>query len=107
MEIAGAFTKESGKYFMEVSCTNRGGMMLSDFVMQFNKNAFGLTPIEAPELGTIRPGNSADARVTLIRDPGMVVPPTPGTDPNVIQIAVKTNIGKVFFFTGTLPPNYA
>ena len=106
MEIAGAFTKQNGRMVMELTCTNRGPVVLSDFVMQFNKNALGLTPAEAPDFGVVRPGNSADATVPLLREPTMVVPAAPGTDPNQLQIAVKTNTGRVFFFTGTVPPNY-
>ena len=106
MEIAGAFTKEGGQMYMELTATNRGAVVLSDFAMQYNKNAYGLTPACAPAFGAVPPGQSADARVLILRQPAMVAPPAPGTDPNVLQIAVRTNVGKIYFFTGTLPPNY-
>lgn len=106
MEVAAAFTQEGGQLYMELTVTNRGAVVLSDFAMQYNKNAYGLTPACAPAFGAVPPGQSADARVLILRQPAMVAPPAPGTDPNVLQIAVRTNVGKIYFFTGTLPPNY-
>jgi len=107
MELSAAFVKENGRMYMELTCTNRGGMALSDFAMQYNKNAYGLTPECAPALGVVSPGQSADARVPILQQPAMVKPADAGSNPDVIQIAMKNSTGKIYFFTGTLPAGFA
>jgi len=107
MELSAAFVKDNGRMYMELTCTNRGMAPLSDFAMQYNKNAFGLTPECAPALGVVSPGQSADARVPILQQPAMVKPAEPGTNPNIIQIAMKNSTGKIYFFTGTLPDGFA
>jgi len=107
MELSAAFVKENGRMYMELTCANRGGVPLSDFAMQYNKNAYGLTPECAPALGVVAPGQSADARVPILQQPAMVKPAEPGSNPDIIQIAMKNSTGKIYFFTGTLPAGFA
>lgn len=53
------------------------------FMIQFNKNAFGLAPgATAVPLGTIAPGGSADASVPVALSAGQVAP---GAAPNALQ----------------------
>jgi len=106
MELSAAFVKDNGRMYMELTCTNRGAVPLSDFAMQYNKNAYGLTPECAPALGVVSPGQSADARVPILQQPAMVKP-ADGSNPDVIQIAMKNSTGKIYFFTGTLPAGFA
>lgn len=52
-------------------------------MIQFNKNAFGLSPgATAVLLGTVVPGGSADASVPVALSAGQVAP---GAAPNVLQ----------------------
>jgi len=106
MELSAAFVKDGGRMYMELTCTNRGAMPLSDFAMQYNKNAYGLTPECPPALGVVSPGQSADARIPILQQPAMVKPADPGANPDIIQIAMKNSTGKIYFFTGTLPAGY-
>jgi len=53
------------------------------FMIQFNKNAFGLSPgATAVPLGTVAPSGSADASVPVALSAGQVAP---GAAPNVLQ----------------------
>ena len=54
------------------------------FMIQFNKNAFGLAPgMAAVPLGTIAPGGTADATVPVALSAGQVAP---GAAPNMLQV---------------------
>jgi len=103
MEILGAFSKASGGLTMELTCNNRGSVPLGDFVMQFNKNAYGLTPAESPQFGVVQPGMSANATVHILRQEGMIGQNGPA---NQIQIAVKNSTGRIFFFAADIPAGF-
>jgi len=103
MEILGAFTKGPAGPAMALTCNNRGPVPLGGFVMQFNKNAYGLTPAESPQFGVVQPGMSAEATVRVLRQDGMVGQNGPA---NQIQIAVKNSTGNIFFFTADLPAGF-
>ena len=54
------------------------------FMIQFNKNAFGLAPgMTAVPLGTVVPGGNADATVPVALSAGQIAP---GAAPNVLQV---------------------
>jgi len=96
MEIAGAIVNTNGSYVMNMKCTNRGSNPLSAFAMQFNRNRLGLTPSVNPAFGTVNPGAVSMATVPLVIQQTMV---NPASADNTVQIAVKNNTGKIYYFT--------
>jgi len=96
MEISGAIVNTNGSYVMNMKCTNRGSNQLSSFAMQFNRNRLGLTPSVNPAFGVVNPGSVATASVPLVIQQTMV---NAASADNTVQIAVKNNTGKIYYFT--------
>jgi len=96
MEISGAIVNNNGSYVMNMKCTNRGSAPLSAFAMQFNRNRLGLTPSVNPAFGVVNPGAVSMATVPLVIQQTMV---NPASTDNTVQIAVKNNTGKIYYFT--------
>jgi len=99
MQIKSCFVKDpQGRLCQSYTVENNGGVPLSGFAVQYNKNTFGLLPESPGKLGEvlpaqIMPGQSATGLVPLMP----TGPPAPDTPPGVIQIAVKNNV-KVYYF---------
>jgi hypothetical protein len=103
MELRGAFVRQNRMLYLDLTCTNRGAVPLSQFAMQFNKNSFSLAPAAAPGFAVIAPGASADTLV-LLSNQGPLAPPPVSP---VVQIAMKNSTGQIFYFTAQLPGNLA
>lgn len=84
---------------MDLDFSNRGGEMLSDFAIQFNKNTFGIAPGGTLDVQSPLPPGSTSRSSLRLRTDG---PSTPMTPPNLIQIAVKSNTG-ISYFAVQLP----
>jgi len=96
MELSGVIVNTNGNYVMNMKCTNRGSAPLSAFAMQFNRNRLGLTPSVNPAFGVVNPGAVSMATIPLVVQPTMV---NPASADNTVQIAVKNNTGKIYYFT--------
>ncbi|CAB3402578.1 unnamed protein product [Caenorhabditis bovis] len=48
MHVEGTFNRRGGKIYMDLTITNKAMQAMSGFAVQFNKNSFGLIPIEQP-----------------------------------------------------------
>lgn len=102
MQIAGAFTRAQGRLVLDLTFTNLTQAPMGNFVIQFDKNTFGLAPasIQIPT-NMIGQGQSADAQVPIVAT-GVVNANQPS---NLIKIAVKNNLSPdVFFFSA--PVNF-
>lgn len=77
-------------YSLQFENVNAGGT-LDGFMLQFNKNTFGLQPgNQVVSIAPLAPGTTASATVPLVHSAAMVSPagnPNPGT----LQVALKCN----------------
>jgi AP-1 complex subunit beta-1 len=100
MQIAGAFTRSQGRLVLDLTFTNFTAQPMGNFIIQFDKNTFGLAPAAVPiPTGTLGQGQSTDAQVHVVAT-GMVFanPPSPA-----IKIAVKNNLSNdPFFFSANV-----
>jgi len=98
MEISGSLARKNGQVMYDLTFTNKGQMPLSGFMIQFNKNTFGLTAGAALQVQPLSPGQSASTSL-LMSTQGAVSPPPPSP---VLQVAVKNSVG-VFYFQDKIP----
>ena len=97
------FVKDGqGRLCQSYTVENNGGVPLSGFALQFNKNTFGLVPETPGKLGevlpaTLAPGQSATGLVPLLA----TGQPATDTPPGVIQVAIKNSV-KVFYFQDSM-----
>ncbi|KAJ3368570.1 AP-1 complex subunit beta-1 [Allomyces arbusculus] len=100
LEIRGQFTGPSATSgALELDFTNHTSSPLSDFAIQFNKSTLGLNPAAAlsavMSTATVAPGATASARLPLASGvAGMTQTTVP---PDMVQVAVKTTAGIVYF----------
>ncbi|KNE72785.1 hypothetical protein AMAG_17113 [Allomyces macrogynus ATCC 38327] len=101
LEIRGHFTGPSSASggALELDFTNHTATPLSDFAIQFNKSTLGLNPAAAlssvMSTATVAPGATASARLPLASGvAGMTQTTVP---PDMVQVAVKTTAGIVYF----------
>ena len=103
MQLRTLFVKDGqGRLCQSYTVENNGGVPLSGFALQFNKNTFGLVPETPGKLGevlpgTLAPGQSATGQVPLLA----TGQPATDTPPGVIQVAIKNNV-KVFYFQDSM-----
>ncbi|KAJ2594339.1 hypothetical protein H4R99_005826, partial [Coemansia sp. RSA 1722] len=95
LEILGTFARRNGQVQMELSLSNKSGIPIGDFAIQFNKNTFGLTPSASFNVGTLSPMSAADVVLPLALG-GPSMPMQPLTN---IQIAIKCTAGVFYFQT--------
>merc|ERR1719493_282394 len=79
---------------MILNLTNKGGAVINNCQLKFNKNGLGLNAASQPSLsGSISPNASQSVRVALKLDPG-----TLKDDGSLsVQMAIKTELGVAFF----------
>jgi len=101
MQISGAFARRDGRLVLDLSFTNFTPSPMGNFVIQFDKNNFGLAPATT-QLGvpTLQQGQTGD--FTLPIATSATVSPSPPT--NSLRMAVKNSLSnEVFFFQGLIP----
>jgi len=101
MQITGAFNRLQGRLVLDLNFTNFTASPMGNFVIQFDKNMFGLAPATIPiPTNTLGQGQSTDAQVQVV--PTGVVFSNPPS--NIIKIAIKNNQSNdAFFFSATVP----
>ncbi|KAJ3079351.1 AP-1 complex subunit beta-1 [Quaeritorhiza haematococci] len=96
LEIQGTFARRQGQMMMEMSFTNRSMQTLTEFAILFNKNSFALTPGGAIQVKTpLYPNQSADGTLSI----AVTGVPNLMNPINNLQVALKTNLGIVYFQT--------
>eukprot|EP01112_Ceratiomyxa_fruticulosa_P023711 TRINITY_DN9195_c0_g2_i1.p1 TRINITY_DN9195_c0_g2~~TRINITY_DN9195_c0_g2_i1.p1 ORF type:complete len:605 (+),score=128.39 TRINITY_DN9195_c0_g2_i1:260-2074(+) len=96
MQINGLFTRRDGRLVLDLQFTNLTSQPMGNFVIQFDKNSFGLAPSStALPINPLNPGQSGETLLPITVTPN-VAPPPPST---VIRVAVKNGqVPDVFFF---------
>uniref|UniRef100_A0A1I7TNI4 AP complex subunit beta n=1 Tax=Caenorhabditis tropicalis TaxID=1561998 RepID=A0A1I7TNI4_9PELO len=98
MQVEGTFVRRNGRIYMEMTITNKAMQAISGFALQFNKNSFGLIPVEQVNPAPILPNQSQNYTVACDTT-GAVQVTTPLTN---LQVAIKNDIN-AFYFATTVP----
>ena len=99
MVVNAGFARSGDVVTLEMTVDNQSAAPLSTFMVQFNKNSFGVQPTAANTgLPEIQPGSSASCSMAL-RINQEFVPPAGKPPADNVQCAMKNSSGQVFYFT--------
>jgi AP-1 complex subunit beta-1 len=99
MVVHAGFARSGDTVTLEMTVENQSPAPLSNFMVQFNKNSFGLQPTAANTgLPEVQPGSSSTCSVPIRVNPEFVPPPGKPPADNV-QCAMKNSSGQVFYYT--------
>jgi AP-1 complex subunit beta-1 len=99
MVVSAGFARSGDTVTLEMKVENQGPTPLSGFMVQFNKNSFGLQPMAANTgLPEIQPGSSSTGSMPIRVNPEFIPPPAKAPTDSV-QCAMKNSTGQVFYFT--------
>ncbi|KAB5564526.1 hypothetical protein DKX38_004580 [Salix brachista] len=95
LQISAQLTGQDGQIFYSILFENNSQIPLDGFMIQFNKNSFGLAaagPLQVPQL---LPGTSAATLLPMALFQNM----SAGTPSSLLQVAVKNNQQPVWYFS--------
>ncbi|KAK3004816.1 hypothetical protein RJ639_017929 [Escallonia herrerae] len=95
LEISAQLIRRDGQIFYSLLFENKSQVPLDGFMIQFNKNSFGLAaagPLQVPQL---QPGTSARTLLPMVLFQNIAAGP-PNT---LLQVAVKNNQQPVLYFS--------
>ncbi|KAL4592554.1 hypothetical protein LXL04_005554 [Taraxacum kok-saghyz] len=96
LEISGQLVRKEGQVVYSLVFENNTEGVLDGFMIQFNKNTFGLAaggPLQVPQ---VQPGTCEMTDLPMVVSQNVA----PGTPNSVLQIAVKNNQQPVWYFSG-------
>jgi AP-1 complex subunit beta-1 len=100
LSIRGAVKEESGTIFYDLAFENGSLTSLDGFMIQINKNAFGLVPVsQTVAMAALAPGAMGFVRMPLNFSPSHLAPGGSG-----IQVAVKCHQLGVLYFSHAVDP---
>ncbi|KAH1106198.1 hypothetical protein J1N35_009966 [Gossypium stocksii] len=94
LQISAQLARQDGKIFYSLMFENNSQITLDGFMIQFNKNSFGLAaagPLQVPPLA---PGAAARTLLPMVLFQNM----SPGPPSSLLQVAVKNNQQPVWYF---------
>ncbi|KAK9668104.1 hypothetical protein RND81_13G035700 [Saponaria officinalis] len=98
LQISAQLTRRDGQVFYEMMFENNTQSVLEGFMIQFNKNTFGLAagaPLQVPPL---QPGSSTRTLLPMVLFQNVA----PGTPNTLLQVAVKNNQQPVWYFNDSI-----
>ncbi|KAL5168866.1 Beta-adaptin-like protein C [Glycine soja] len=93
-QVSAQLTRQDGQIFYSMLFENNTHVPLDGFMIQFNKNTFGLAaagPLQVPQL---QPGTSARTLLPMVMFQNM----SQGPPSSLLQVAVKNNQQPVWYF---------
>ncbi|KAG0626142.1 hypothetical protein M758_2G105600 [Ceratodon purpureus] len=99
LQISGQLARREGKVFYNLKFENHTQTPLDKFMIQFNKNTFGIAaggPLQVP---VIQPSGSASTLLPMVLFQNV----SEGPPNSVLQVAVKNNQQPVWYFTDKIP----
>ena len=100
VQVTGGLRREGGQVVYGLTFTNGGAVPLNGFLIQFNKNAFGLVPQGQLQVPPLPPTGSGAARLPITFNPASVSQPFS----TQLQCAIKNvTTGEVCYFTDQVP----
>ncbi|CAH2078178.1 unnamed protein product [Thlaspi arvense] len=95
LQISAQLTRQDGQVFYSMLLENNSQSLLDGFMIQFNKNSFGLAAVGPLQVPPLQPGASARTMLLMELFQNMSVGPTS----SLLQVAVKNNQQPVWYFT--------
>ncbi|KAI3468708.1 hypothetical protein Pfo_025371 [Paulownia fortunei] len=95
LQISAQLIRRDGQIFYSMFFENSSQIPLDGFMIQFNKNTFGLAaggPLQVPQL---QPGTSASTLLPMVLSQNV----SPGPPSTLLQVAVKNNQQPVWYFS--------
>ncbi|CAH8352120.1 unnamed protein product [Eruca vesicaria subsp. sativa] len=92
LQICAQLTRQDGQVFYNMLLENNSQSVLDGFMIQFNKNLFGLAAAEPLQVQPLQPGASARTMLPMVLSQNM-------STNSVLQVAVKNNQQPVWYFT--------
>ncbi|KAK9841945.1 hypothetical protein WJX81_000273 [Elliptochloris bilobata] len=96
LALSGQLARANGGPVFRLAFSNSSAGALDGFMIQFNRNSFGLAPAaQAVPLGPLPPGGSATVDVPLAQNAALLAP---GPATALLQVAVRSNqLGVAYF----------
>ncbi|KAI8910195.1 adaptin N terminal region-domain-containing protein [Gorgonomyces haynaldii] len=92
LSLKGSFAKRDGLY-LDLVFENKAQSVMNDFAIQFNVNTYGITPAQALVVPDLVGGQKYETSLLLANTGGK----QQMDPPNLIQIAIKNNLGVYYF----------
>eukprot|EP00850_Spirogloea_muscicola_P008312 SM000044S15959 [mRNA] locus=s44:228581:233709:+ [translate_table: standard] len=99
LQISGTLTRQNAAVFYNLRFDNSSPVPLDGFMIQFNKNTFGIAPAAPLQVPLLQPGGSASVLLPLALFQNLSPPPPT----SVLQVAIKNNQQPVWYFTDSVP----
>ncbi|XP_010538807.1 PREDICTED: beta-adaptin-like protein B isoform X2 [Tarenaya hassleriana] len=98
LQISAQLTRRDGQVFYSMLFENNSQILLDGFMIQFNKNTFGLAAAGPLQIPPLQPGTSARTMLPMVLFQNM----SAGPSSSLLQIAVKNNQQPVWYFNGKI-----
>ncbi|EOA19924.1 hypothetical protein CARUB_v10000174mg [Capsella rubella] len=95
LQISAQLSRRDGQVFYSMLFENNSQTVLDGFMIQFNKNTFGLAAAGPLQIPPLQPGTSARTMLPMVLFQNM----SPGPPSSLLQVAVKNNQQPVWYFT--------
>ncbi|PKA60685.1 Beta-adaptin-like protein C [Apostasia shenzhenica] len=94
LQISAQLVRRDGQVFYSLLFENNSQMLLDGFMIQFNKNTFGLAAAGPLQVPPLQPGSTARILLPMITFQNI----SPGAPNTLLQVAVKDNQQPVWYF---------
>ncbi|RZC66784.1 hypothetical protein C5167_010467 [Papaver somniferum] len=94
LQISAQVTRQDGQVFYNMSFENNTQVPLDGFMIQFNKNTFGLAAAGQLQVPQLQPGTTASVLLPMVLLQNL----SPGPPTSLLQVAVKNNQQPVWYF---------
>ncbi|KAE8729801.1 AP-1 complex subunit beta-1 [Hibiscus syriacus] len=99
LQISAQLTRQDGQIFYSLLFENNTQIALDGFMIQFNKNSFGLAAAGPLQVSGLAPGESARTLLPMVLFQNM----SPGPPNSLLQVAVKNSQQPVWYFNDKIP----
>eukprot|EP00262_Sarcandra_glabra_P005658 TRINITY_DN17408_c0_g1_i1.p1 TRINITY_DN17408_c0_g1~~TRINITY_DN17408_c0_g1_i1.p1 ORF type:complete len:900 (+),score=197.12 TRINITY_DN17408_c0_g1_i1:47-2746(+) len=94
LQISGQLTRRDGQIFYDLLFENNSPILIDGFMIQFNKNTFGLAAAGVLQVRPLEPGSSSRTLLPMVLFQNI----STGPPSMLLQIAVKNNQQPVWYF---------
>ncbi|MBA0737268.1 hypothetical protein Gogos_010739 [Gossypium gossypioides] len=94
LQISAQLARQDGQIFYSLMFENNSQITLDGFMIQFNKNSFGLAAAGPLQFPPLAPGAAARTLLPMVLFQNM----SPGPPSSLLQVAVKNNQQPVWYF---------
>ncbi|CAM8906511.1 unnamed protein product [Rhodiola kirilowii] len=95
LQISAQLIRKDSQIFYDILFENNSEKQLDGFLIQFNKNTFGLAAAQPLQIATLHPGKSVRTLLPMVLLKNM----STGSPSTVLQVAIKNNQQPVWYLT--------